>query len=251
MLLKAKVDAPLANFTARLEDVAPDGQVSLVTGGIINGSHARSTDQPERMVPGREYALNFELHFTTWTFQPGHRIRVAVANAQFPMIWPTPYPLTTTLRVGGGGSHLELPVVPLKSAYPVPDLPKPEPRAERPDVVYHRSGHHLDRVSYQPVTGVTTVEWSFPASWNIGAVRFDYTENETYQTSDLDPSRSSWVGRATHHVQPPGRDFLLETTIDIQSDSTAFHVTVTRDLSSRGKKMRHRQWKEAIPREWH
>ena len=41
------------------------------------------------------------MHFTSWVFPKGHRIRVAVNNAQWPMIWPTPYPMTTTLAIGG------------------------------------------------------------------------------------------------------------------------------------------------------
>lgn len=248
--LQVVVNAPLANWTARLEDVGPDGQVALVTGGIINGTQSQSTTAPTRLVPGQEYTLQFEMHFTTWTFQPGHHIRLAVSNAQFPMVWPTPYPLTSTVKLGAITS-VELPTIPLTSAYPAPALPAPEPRAPAPDVTYHEAGERTDRVSYEPVTGMTTVVWDSPSSWNIGAVRFDYTENETYRTSERDPSRSSFLARATHRIRPPGRDLLLETIIDIQSDSTAFHVIVTRTLSSGGKQVRRKQWQEAVAREFH
>ena len=59
----------------------------------------------------REYPLEIELHFTSWVFQPGHRMRVAVTNSQWPMFWPTPYPMTTSLRLGGGdATRIVLPV---------------------------------------------------------------------------------------------------------------------------------------------
>jgi putative CocE/NonD family hydrolase len=251
ILLAARAGAPLANWTARLEDVAPDGQVSLVTGGVINGTQYRSRITPERLEPGRNYPLDFELHFTTWTFRPGHRIRVAVSNAQFPMIWPTPFPMVTALQAGTRGTRIELPVIPLTSAYPVPRLPPSQPRASRPDVVHHEVGGGKDQVIYQPVTGTTTVEWSAPSAWSIGRIRFDYTEDEVYRTSDRDPSHSSFYGRATHRIRPPGRDLLLETIIDIQSDSTRFRVTVRRTISSAGKVLRRKQWDEAIPRDFH
>jgi hypothetical protein len=249
--LQASVDAPLANWTARLEDVAPDGQVSLVTGGVINGTQHRSTTAPERLVPHRTYDLSFELHFTTWTFQPGHRIRVAISNAQFPMIWPTPYPMTMKMSTGTATSRIELPVVPLASAYPAPALPVSEPRARRPDSRYLDGPDGKDQVSYEPRTGETTVEWSAPGAWTIGNTRFDYTEDQRYRTNENDPSRSSFYGRATHRIRPPGRDLLLETVIDIQSDSTAFKVVVRRTLSSNGKVVRTKVWSEAIPREFH
>lgn len=249
--LEVRVDAPLANWTARLEDLAPDGQVSLVTGGIVNGTQYRSTTAPERLLPGRDYSLDFELHFTTWTFRPGHRIRLAVSNAQFPMVWPAPYPLIGTVIAGTTRSQVELPVIPLASAYPAPALPASEARVEHPDVRHLDAAGTKDRVSYEPASGTTTVEWSAPAAWTIGKVRFDYTEDETYRTNELDPSRSSFLGRATHRIRPPGRDLRLETVIDIQSDSIAFHVTVRRTLSSGGKVVRRKQWTEAIPRQFH
>ena len=40
-------------------------------------------------------------------FSPGHRIRFAVTNAMWPMLWPTPHPMTTTLRVAAA------PVIPV------------------------------------------------------------------------------------------------------------------------------------------
>jgi predicted acyl esterase len=54
--------------------------------------------------------LNIEMHFTSWVFPKGHRIRVAVNNAQWPMFWPTPYAMKTTLRLGNEASRLLLPV---------------------------------------------------------------------------------------------------------------------------------------------
>ncbi len=241
--------APLANWTARLEDVGPEGEVSLVAGGALNGTQYCSTTEPERLAPGRTYSLRWELHFTTWVFKPGHRIRLAVSNAQFPMIWPTPYPMVSQLRFGP--SRVELPIVPAVSGYPSPELPRPEPRTERSDVRRLGSADPVERISYEPLKGVTSLEWANRSAWTIGPTKYDYTERELYQTTDADPARSSFLGVATHRVRPPGRDLLLETTIDIRSDSTAFHVLVIRRLSSAGRLLREKHWDEAIPRVFH
>src|SRR5690606_23013355 len=110
-------DAPFYQWTVRLEDVAPDGKVSLVSGAIINPSQRFSRLQPGALTPGEPTTLTTAIHFTTWRFKPGHRIRLAVANAQFPMIWPSPTPGTTQLLLGAD-TWLELPVFATKNESP-------------------------------------------------------------------------------------------------------------------------------------
>jgi predicted acyl esterase len=46
--IRAAVDAPLAHFVARIEDVNPDGTVSLVAGGAMNGSQRNDPRSPRR-----------------------------------------------------------------------------------------------------------------------------------------------------------------------------------------------------------
>ena len=111
------------------------------------------------------------------------------------------------------GSFVVLPLVPAASAYPAPALPVPEPRRHRPDVADHDDPFPaVERASYDPRSGVTTFEWKSGAAWSIGAVRYDYTEAETYRTTDSAPARSSFLGVASHRVRPPGREFTLTTT---------------------------------------
>ncbi len=109
-----------------MSDVAPDGTVTQVAGAGFNGTHRNSAREPEDLVPGQVFPLDIEMHFTSWVFPKGHRIRFAVNNAQWPMLWPTPYPMTTQLLLGGeNGSHLVLPVVP-PGKRTTPDFLPPE-----------------------------------------------------------------------------------------------------------------------------
>src|SRR5690606_16101487 len=98
--LRVAADASFYQWTVRLEDVAPDGKVSLVSGAIINPSQRISRLEPLALVPREPTTLDTQIHFPTWRFKPGHRIRLAVANAQFPMIWPSPTPGSTRLFLG-------------------------------------------------------------------------------------------------------------------------------------------------------
>ena len=78
----------------------------------MNGAHRESMAEPRALEPGREETIAFDLHFTSWVFPAGHRIRLAVSNACWPMIWPSPTAMTLSLAVGEGGSSLVLPVIP-------------------------------------------------------------------------------------------------------------------------------------------
>jgi len=95
--LNVSADAPRANWVVRISDVAPDGQVTQVAGAAFNGTHRNSAREPEDIVPGEVFPLDIKLHFTSWVFPKGHRIRVAISNAQWPMLWPTAIPMTSTL----------------------------------------------------------------------------------------------------------------------------------------------------------
>jgi predicted acyl esterase len=124
--LHVSADAPRANWFVKVSDVAPDGRVTQVAGAGFNGNHRRSARAPELLVPGEAFPLEIELHFTSWVFPKGHRIRVSVSNAQWPMMWPSPHPMTTTLAIGGeNGARVLLPVV-APAKRPAPDFLAPE-----------------------------------------------------------------------------------------------------------------------------
>ncbi len=95
-LLRASATAPLADWFARLSDVAPDGTVTQITGAGINGAQRDSMSEPRDLEPGKVYPLDIEMHLTSWVFPKGHRIRVAISNALWPMMLPTPYSMTTS-----------------------------------------------------------------------------------------------------------------------------------------------------------
>jgi len=108
--LQTTADAPAANWLVRLSDVAPNGMATHVTGAGFNANHVESSEHPIQLVKDKVYTLEIDLHATSWTFDKGHRIRLSVNNAQWPMIWPSPYNMTTTVRSDDDGrSFLELP----------------------------------------------------------------------------------------------------------------------------------------------
>lgn len=116
-------DRPQALVAVRLCDVHPDGASTRVTFGTLNLAHRDSHEFPSPLEPGRRYRVRVQLNDVAYALPPGHRLRVAVSAAYWPMVWPSPEPVLLTLRTGA--SHLELPVRPPRAettrAFPEPE----------------------------------------------------------------------------------------------------------------------------------
>ena len=253
--LHVSADAPRANWMVRLSDVAPDGTVTQVAGAAFNGTHRNSARQPQDIVAGEEFALDIEMHFTSWVFPKGHRIRFAVSNAQWPMLWPTPYPMTTTLRLGGtGGSFVELPIVPPGDGA-APEFLPPQPGPKYPgyesiDVGTSSGYGEISSVDRNPQTGEVTV-----TATNTGATKYPwgtetYQETIVHKTSDAHPENTSMTGTHRMEVKLDGRTLLWEGELSFSSDLENFYYEYSRKISENGKLVREKSWQETIPRDY-
>jgi hypothetical protein len=251
--LRAAVDAPLAHFVVRLEDVQPDGTVSLVTGAAMNGAQRKDPQAPAALPPGEPVDLDFEMHFTTWTFAPGHRVRLAVANAQFPMIWPTPSAMTLRLFLGPDATRLRLPLVPPQSRS-APAFTPPEPQESRPDartLACDSWPEGFREMKKDLVRGTTSYEWRGHCAYEAGSRQFESTERNTYETRDDRPAESSFDGEEVHRIRLEGGRVLgLESRLSVRSDATDFHATFTRRLFENGSLLREKTWEETVPRQF-
>jgi uncharacterized protein len=248
MQLLVQSSARRANWTVRLEDVAPDGKVALITGGMINSSHRNGRSTPSYVVPEEPYQLSLKLHFTTWTFRPGHRIRLAVSNAQFPIAWPSPEPMTTLLHCGAQ-TVLTLPTVAVEPDAR-PKLPRVKAKRDCPD------GKHLDTDGvpfarhwmYNQTDGSTAYTSETEGAYKIHGRRYDTKLVNRWTTRDTEPWYSEYLGEAYTSIQAGRGAIELRTTIHVQSDKTHFHIRITRALRRNGRNVRRRTWRESVSR---
>jgi len=250
--LKAAADAPLADWIARLEDVAPDGAVTAITGGGINGAQRRSREHPEPLVPGEEYVLEIPMRLSSWVFPRGHRIRIAVSNALWPMLWPTPHAMTTTLRLGGeDGSTLTLPTVPPHGAA-APALPALEP-IETPPGITEPGGDYAWpgawKIERDETHGVSTVTWRGTSGMRFPWGSFEHSEQIVYHLEDAHPELASAQGEGESVEHLKDRVLTYRGHLSLTSDASTFHYAFTRELLRDGAVVRTRTWREDIPRD--
>ncbi len=106
--LLVTVDQPHVNLAARLCDVYPDGTSALMTYGVLNLSHRDSHEHPTPCPVGTPFRVKLKLNDFARTVPKGHRIRLALANQHWPILWPQP--MLSTLSVTTGDSTVMLPV---------------------------------------------------------------------------------------------------------------------------------------------
>ena len=249
-LLKASATAPLADWFARLSDVAPDGTVTQITGAGINGAQRESMTERRALEPGRVYPLDIAMHLTSWVFPKGHRIRLAVSNALWPMILPTPYSMTTSLELGGDGSRLILPVVPVKGT-PAPAFQPPQPAEQRPDIKsigYPWPGEWtLER---DEANQKATVRWKGKAETDYPwGKEIDY-ENLVYDVDDAHPETSAVHGEAESIFTLKGRELRWRGHLSVTTDQKNFYYKYTRELLKDGRMLKQKTWEETIPRDY-
>jgi len=254
-LLKVSSDASRSNWVVRICDVAPDGSVTQVGGAAFNGTHRKSAREPEDLIPGKIFPLEIELHFTSWVFPKGHRIRLAINNAQWPMLWPTPYQMTTTLVIGGvEGARVELPVVP-PADRPVPKFELPEEDPSLSDYSSVNSGNVSGYAEIKSIQrdeqsgaafGIATNATSFRYPWGIE----HFEEQIEHRTSDLNPAETSVDGTYAVTIDLKDRTIRMEQNVEFKSDLKNFYMNFIRRFKVNGETLHERQWNETFQRDF-
>jgi predicted acyl esterase len=249
-LLQASATAPLADWFARLSDVAPDGTVTQITGAGLNGAQRESMSELRDLQPGKTYALDITMHLTSWVFPKGHLIRLAVSNALWPMVLPTPYSMTTSLELGGtNDSRLVLPVVPVHGA-PAPAFEAPQPFEERKDIKsigFPWPGEWT--VERDEARQKTTVHWKGKSETDYRWGKETDFENLTYDTDDAHPNISSVRGEAESIFALQGRELRWRGHLSVTTDQKNFYYKYTRELLKDGEIVKQKTWQETIPRD--
>ena len=257
--LSVSSTATRANWMVRLEDVAPDGTVTLITGKAINGTHRDSDVDPEPLTPGQVYHLSIPLLFTSWIYERGHRIRVAVSNALFPMYWPTPEPMTSTVELGGeAGSSLTLPIIP-----PAPpeaaqaaaalvgsrNLSRQEAEATPAEVDLHWIGPaHIER-DVPKASTIVRYGYGYHGQFNVSTAPGDTMFLE-YEASDDDPAQVRVTARVIAERTWQGHKVRWQGKTQIISDSTTFHYVHERQMLRDGEVVREKTWTRDVARDY-
>lgn len=92
--IKAKLyvtsDCVDTDFTVKLTDVYPDGRSMIITDGILRMRNRNGQDHWEFIRPGEIYEINIDMWSTSYIWNTGHKIRVAVSSSNYPKFLNNP-----------------------------------------------------------------------------------------------------------------------------------------------------------------
>jgi len=81
-------DQNCGQMILRLCDVAPDGSSTRITYGMLNLAMRAGLDVPQAVIAGQPMDISIKLDDTGYEMPPGHKLRLAISTAYFPLLWP-------------------------------------------------------------------------------------------------------------------------------------------------------------------
>ena len=252
VVLQWESPVPVATAVVRVSDVAPDGTPFMVTAGILNLTHRDSHTEPSPLKPGEVTEVRIELRATAHRFAAGHRIRLSVASAMWPVVWPSPDPAEYGLHLGGdpaSAARLMLPVLPPAHVGPTVPPFKTTPAGHRA-IGSYRGEPPVWRVIEDVIDGSVTVETSeFGESTLPDGRTTLYTGERLEMTArDADPAHARMHNEVVYRLREDGSEIEIEASGTIRTTETDFHMNVGLRVTLDGAPFFERGWLETIPR---
>ncbi|WP_323990255.1 CocE/NonD family hydrolase [Nguyenibacter sp. L1] len=252
--LRAAVDVPVAQAVVTLSDVAPDGRVTRVSYQVTNLTHRNGHETPEPLVPGEWFDLTIVLNDCGHRFAPGHRVRIAIGTAYWPMIWPAPHAATLSLRDG----RLLLPRRSGAMAEQDAAIAFPPPAHGPPTPMTVLNPGRIARYSQQDcVTG--TMRYVTDAQGGVfgeGIYRLDgidsivsHSLKRDLTIRDDDPLSARYVLTQSYETGREGWMTKIVTRTEMTSDATHFHLIGQLEAFENGRPVARRDWSERIARD--
>ncbi|MGA2043539.1 MAG: CocE/NonD family hydrolase [Roseiarcus sp.] len=246
-------DRSVGQLCARLCDVAPDGASRRISYGVLNLTHRDSDAEPAALTPDVFYRIRLRLNDCGYAFAPGHRVRLALSSAYWPLIWPSPESAALTIRLPG---VLTLPAraprpgeAPVHFAPPARGAPAPATRTA--------SGRLTRTAALDLLTGVATyVTHGEGGLFGEGALRFDAID--TTIAHDLrreltigatDPLTARHVVTQSYELGREGWRIRIDTTTAMRATATDFVLEGRLRAYENGALAAERDWRETIPRD--
>ena len=251
--LQVSSDAPVAQLAVRLSDVAPDGRVTRVSYQVLNLTHRDGHEHPSQLAHGRYYDLSVTLNACGYRFLPGHRIRLSIATAYWPIVWPAPYPATLSIRTGE--SAMELPV--RQETQEPAVLFAPPVHGPKAPITSIDPGTVRRFTVQNHVTGeMTYVTEGIGGVFGEGIRRLDDVNIEVAHClkreltiKDDDPLSARYVLTQSYEMGRDGWRTLVNTEARMHSDMARFYVSGTLSARLNGDIVAERQWDVTIPRD--
>jgi hypothetical protein len=251
--LTLRSDQPTANVIVRLCDVAPDGSSLRVSYGVLNLAHRNGHAAPEPLVPGETYAIDVVLNDIAHAFSKGHRIRVAVSTAYWPIVWPSNS--KACLHIVSGESTIDLPIrKPVDSDATLKAFEEPESAA---GITAKRIRHHqfsrklgidltTNRFHYE-LNGTEFDDASLVYFEDID-LRIGYTLSKCFEIDEDDPLSATEIITQRATLTRGDWRVIVRMSMTQTCDATSFYIRGRLEADEGDTRFHQRDFDVSVPR---
>jgi predicted acyl esterase len=226
--LEVASDRPIANLVARLCDVHPSGESLRVSYGVLNLTHRDGHECPLPLVSGERYPVRLQLNDAGSVIPAGHRLRLALSTAYWPMIWPSPERATLFIFAG----TLDLPVrVPQATDALLAPLADPQSAPPERPSLFRRGTLRVERIDRIGLELGTESKSLF------------HVEPDDPLSAVVDLRRTQTMSRDQWQIR-------IETRMRLASTHNAFRLQAGLRALEGTKEICEREWDSTIPRDF-
>ena len=237
-------DSPVAQVAVRLTEVDTDGKSWLISYGLLNLTHRDGHEDPEPLSPGHFYDVKVKLNFIAHRFATGNRIRIAISESLWPLVWPSPETVRLTIATGESTLTLprrtppeiepSMPIRVIRDSHVSAKAPHPAISISGPDrddrIVIRRQSTHRHVIKDTGTEVLSRIDWSR----EIKAGR---------------PNSSRWHGSYTTSYQRDDWQVAVTASFALTSTASHFHLTESISASRSDKVIFEQSWENNIPRD--
>ena len=247
--IELSVDKPMAFVAVRLNEVEPDGSSWRVCKGMLNLAHRVDPATPLPIEPGRLYTVKLDLGFTAYKFKVGNKIRLSMSTSYWPMIWPSPEPVTLEIHTGKGALSLPKRVANDQSAA-APIYPNSGVQENNKHTSV-TTGKYSNDVIYDPIKDIHEIK----SEWQSGETKLHSIDTvksssgtETLTISADNPLSASYENTAEVALYRDDWDISLRSSTTVTATQENFNVGVILEAFHEERKIFSKTWNKAVKR---
>lgn len=228
-------------LVAKLCVVNRDGASRVISQGNANPAREGAHAAPQPLVAGERRFVRFPMHPTSTMVRAGEQLRLCLAGADFPDLWPTPRPYTMEIHRGQDATWIDVPVVcPRPEPLPAPKLEPARTDLFAPDSSGGVDSHVVHQHLGSRIVGFETRRnWQFPIDPETRLL----SDHHATVTTDADrPWTTNLRADSRFELRRP----LGTISVRVQSLLTPFAVHADAEIDLDGQPYFRRSWHKTI-----
>lgn len=238
-------DKPVAQLAIRLNHIHPDGASTRITYGVLNMCYRDGHEQSKPPPINHPINVTLKLDQCAYTVPAGHRIRVSISNAYWPLLWPSPE--ATRLQIHSGSINL-----PLLNEVADSTVTFPPPEAADPwETVTIRENTNSRRQETDLNTGIVHLhildDFGKVRDADHGLINGSIAR-EHWQIHPNDPLSAKGTCHWTDELERDGIQLRTEARCEMWSDKDTFYLNAKIEAFENDQLIYQRDLSDEIPR---